>query len=155
MEEEWKLIETTPYSVSNYGRIKNKEKILKGSTRSGYSTLTIKTKKEYIHKLVALYFIGDRPDGLLIDHIDRNKQNNRVDNLRYISVSDNNKNSLKCNLLLTETDPILRHRERSRLYEANNKEKVKEKRALWLEKNKEKQKEYHHTRYLQKKELKP
>jgi len=45
-----------------------------------------------IHILVATHYIGERPVGLEIDHIDRNPLNNNVSNLRYISKSENNKN---------------------------------------------------------------
>lgn len=105
-----------------------------------------------IHYLVAYHFIGERPEGLVIDHIDRDKQNNNVSNLRYVTVSENNRNSLRVNPELKETDPVLRHRERSRLYELKNPEKVKEARAIWKEKNKEKQKEYFRLYHLKKKE---
>jgi len=45
-----------------------------------------------IHTLVATHFIGERPIGLEIDHKDRNPLNNNLNNLRYISRTDNNKN---------------------------------------------------------------
>lgn len=35
--------------------------------------------------LVALAFLGPRPEGMEIDHIDRNKHNDRPENLRYVS----------------------------------------------------------------------
>lgn len=41
-----------------------------------------------IHNMVAEVFLGPRPKGLMIDHIDRNKLNNSVDNLRYVTLSD-------------------------------------------------------------------
>ena len=43
-----------------------------------------------VHKIVAHCFIGLRPDGLVIDHKDRNRGNNHEDNLHYVTVSDNN-----------------------------------------------------------------
>ena len=43
----------------------------------------------YIHKLVAEYFIGERPEGYEIDHIDGNYLNNRADNLRYVTRREN------------------------------------------------------------------
>lgn len=46
-----------------------------------------------VHKLVAECFIGPRPNGFVIDHIDRNKLNNSVSNLRYVSVSTNTANT--------------------------------------------------------------
>ena len=45
-----------------------------------------------IHILVALHYLGKRPIGYDTDHIDRDKLNNKVSNLRYISKSDNSKN---------------------------------------------------------------
>jgi hypothetical protein len=51
-----------------------------------------KRKSELIHRLVGLHFI-DNPNGYTeIDHIDRCKENNRADNLRWCTRSDNNKN---------------------------------------------------------------
>lgn len=45
-----------------------------------------------VHTLVALAFIPN-PDGLpVIDHIDRNKQNNNVANLRWVTYSENERN---------------------------------------------------------------
>ena len=150
--EEWKSVGFNNYQISNKGQFRNGDKILKGGTRSGYLTAQYNKQRDYIHKLVALHFIGERPDGFLIDHIDRNKQNNNVENLRYVSVSDNNKNSLKCNTELVESDPVLRHRERSRLYELKNKDKVQTWRVEWKEKNKDRLKEYYRQYYLTKKQ---
>lgn len=40
--------------------------------------------------LVARTFIGPRPEGLVICHADGNKNNNRLDNLRYDTQTENN-----------------------------------------------------------------
>ena len=42
-----------------------------------------------VHSIVAQNFIGERPDKFDIDHIDNNSLNNRADNLRYVSRSEN------------------------------------------------------------------
>ncbi|CAL6111215.1 HNH_endonuclease [Hexamita inflata] len=52
---------------------------------SGWSTFSV-------HSLVANAFLGLKPTKFQVDHIDRNKQNNCIENLRYISASDNQKN---------------------------------------------------------------
>lgn len=48
-------------------------------------------KREYVHVLVAEAFIGERPKGYQVDHIDGFEGNNDVSNLRYLSPSDNNR----------------------------------------------------------------
>ena len=49
----------------------------------------VKQTKEYVHRLVAEAFIPN-PDNLPdIDHIDENKENNHVSNLRWSSRADN------------------------------------------------------------------
>ena len=115
MIEEWKEIKGFDgrYSVSNYGRIRqneiiyttlqnkiihHEEKILEPCTwQSRYLRIDLINNKKnkryrlntYIHKLVAEYFIGERPEGYVIDHIDGNYLNNRVDNLRYVTQKEN------------------------------------------------------------------
>lgn len=42
-----------------------------------------------VHKLVALTFIGPRPEGMQVRHLDGNKLNNSVDNLAYGTASEN------------------------------------------------------------------
>ena len=49
----------------------------------------------YIHRLVAECWLGNKPNGLVTDHIDRNSLNNRYDNLRYVTHSENNRNRAK------------------------------------------------------------
>jgi hypothetical protein len=49
-------------------------------------------KKVYIAKLVVYHFIGNPPADMkdpTIDHIDENKENNRLDNLRWMERSEN------------------------------------------------------------------
>lgn len=42
-----------------------------------------------IHSLVALTFIGPRPDGMVVRHLDGDKLNNRTSNLKYGTHSEN------------------------------------------------------------------
>jgi hypothetical protein len=52
-----------------------------------------KSKRDYIHRLVAKHFL-DNPDNLpQVNHKDCNKSNNHVDNLEWISGSDNIKHA--------------------------------------------------------------
>lgn len=54
---------------------------------------TRKNKFFYLHQAVCKCFIGERPLGYVIDHIDRNKLNNSLQNLRYVSQKQNRMNS--------------------------------------------------------------
>ncbi len=49
-------------------------------------------KRLMIHTLVAECWLGDRPKGMEIDHIDRNAHNNHYSNLRYVNHSEQMKN---------------------------------------------------------------
>ncbi len=48
-----------------------------------------KAKSIKVHKLIALTFIGIRPNRLVINHIDRNRKNNKISNLEYITTREN------------------------------------------------------------------
>lgn len=65
-------------------------------SEKGYYTCFIsfkgKVKRLTIHNLVAECWLGDRPEGYVIDHIDRNTENNHYSNLRYCTISENMKN---------------------------------------------------------------
>jgi len=57
---------------------------------NGYSRVQVDGKHLYVHRLVWCFHYGD-PKNSLIDHIDGNKQNNKIENLR---LSDKSKNGL-------------------------------------------------------------
>lgn len=52
----------------------------------------------YIHTLVAKAFIPNPECLPVVNHIDGNKHNNRVDNLEWASYSENNTHALRCHL---------------------------------------------------------
>lgn len=69
-------------------------KTLKGRESSnGYLCVAVsinkKPKQYMIHNLVAKKYLGVKPVGCIVDHKDGNNYNNAVDNLRYITQSDN------------------------------------------------------------------
>ena len=87
------------YQVSSFGNVQSLTKVngkfknLKPCLNtSGYLRVNINQKFIPIAHLVAKAFIGDRPEGYHVDHIDRNRHNNRSDNLRYCSPAANNFN---------------------------------------------------------------
>ena len=48
-----------------------------------------KQKTFLVHRLLYSAFVGDIPDKMFIDHIDRNKTNNKLDNLRLVTAQQN------------------------------------------------------------------
>jgi hypothetical protein len=108
------------YEISNFGNcrreLKNGEyKIVKGSIQNrGYryfQTKRNKKRQNYLfHHMVMECFKGERPEKLVIDHIDRNKLNNHIDNLRYVSQKENLKNTSKYRDDIKETDLKKRHK---------------------------------------------
>jgi hypothetical protein len=46
-------------------------------------------KKCYIHRLIGIQYIDNPQNKIEIDHIDRNRQNNNLDNLRWVSRLEN------------------------------------------------------------------
>lgn len=51
-------------------------------------TINKKIRKVYIHKVVAECWLGKKPEGYEVDHIDRNSLNNHYTNLRYVTKSE-------------------------------------------------------------------
>lgn len=49
-------------------------------------------KPHSLHRQVWIYHNGDIPQGYVIDHIDRNRNNNQIENLRLTTQSENSKN---------------------------------------------------------------
>lgn len=61
--------------------------------RDGYFEVLFSVdKKRYykkVHQVVAETFLGEPQQGYVVDHIDTNRQNNDITNLRYITVAHN------------------------------------------------------------------
>ncbi len=97
------------YKISNFGNVisesrlqkrrgkefLSKEILLKKGITGGYylvGLLKDSIQKSFrVHQLVAIAFLGHTPDGhnLVIDHIDGDTLNNRVDNLRIVTSYEN------------------------------------------------------------------
>ena len=70
-----------------------------------------KTHRVMIHSVVAECWLGDRPEGYQVDHIDRNAHNNDYRNLRYVTHSEQMKNRDHTNISKIGSKNLERARE--------------------------------------------
>lgn len=63
-------------------------------SKNGYKVGDINDKSFYAHRVVWMYVFGMIPEGHDIDHINRDRCDNRIANLRLASRSSNNANRL-------------------------------------------------------------
>ncbi len=87
------------YTISEDGKVYNKKfkRYLKPyKNNKGYLIVSLykdgKRKHISIHRLVALHFIENPENKETVDHIDRNRTNNSVNNLRWATKAEQNRN---------------------------------------------------------------
>lgn len=151
MEEQYKKI-VENYEVSNYGNVRKLlltgiYKDIKCSINNkGYKYFQLQRNNKrinyFIHYLVCEAFIGKRPDKLVIDHKDRNKLNNNITNLHYVTQLENMRNTDKYLVEIEELEPKKRAIMRAKKYVNENREIVLEKKKKYYQENKEKFKLY-------------
>ena len=81
------------WQISSHGRIRKPTGAISlGSLQlSGYRQASIENRKYLVHRLVAAAFFGAPPDHSRwqVNHLDGDPTNNHVDNLQYVSNSEN------------------------------------------------------------------
>ena len=83
------------YYATDEGIIYNKTcKILKGGLHNGYRLYDLKGKIKSGHRIVWEAFIGNIPENYEIDHINGNRDDNRLTNLRLVTHKENCNNPL-------------------------------------------------------------
>lgn len=90
----------TNYAVSNLGRIKNTktgQTLNPGIGGNGYRQVSLKMKdtntfrKQYVHRLVALYWLPNPDNKREVNHKNLDRTDNRVENLEWVTSSENQK----------------------------------------------------------------
>ena len=91
------------YYVDKYGLVYNHlgERLTQTKCADGYLSVGIDGSRNYVHRLVAKYFIPNPNNLPCVNHKDGNKQNNRVDNLEWCTHSENTLHSFRTGLQKT------------------------------------------------------
>lgn len=101
-KERWKTIDDRPkYEVSDTGLVRNRKtgKVLSPDLykNKGYEFVGLcgenDRKMKFVHRLVAEAFIENPYGKEEVNHIDGNKRNNNVDNLEWVTRSENVKHA--------------------------------------------------------------
>lgn len=110
------------YAVSDDGQVMSMNYAKSGlpgimtpRLRRGYQSVFLRKKGNRgrnvtVHSLVASAFIGPRLDGLEVNHKDGNKLNNNVENLEYVTRSENAKHACKLYLIDSRGEKHSQHK---------------------------------------------
>lgn len=93
-----RISEKEKFKISNYGRILNckgaQENLVTISFINGYQNLPLKQQvngkstSRYVHKLVAEHFLERKPDDAYVIHLNYDKKDNHVSNLKWATKAE-------------------------------------------------------------------
>jgi hypothetical protein len=82
------------YSAKNNSWLSRKIGDVAGSlNKQGYWRLNLNGKSYLAHRVIWQLSNGEIPEGFVVDHIDKNPSNNRLENLRMVPIAVNSRNS--------------------------------------------------------------
>lgn len=108
--DEWTPVLDGGLGVNKKGQVMNlnTKRPIYGTPRNGYIRFNYKGIRYTVHCLIWEAFNGPIPQGMVIDHIDSNRANNELSNLRMITQSENMKNAManghKCQTAVLQYD---------------------------------------------------
>lgn len=134
--ETWRSVHEH-YDVSSLGRVRYVNVLAGSYAGCPYHRISFGSgvhgrnpQSKMTHTLVAEAFLGPRPDGLVINHKDLNKWNNRVENLEYVTTGENIRHARRLRTWDINTDRHIPKGSESPLAKVTE-EQVKEMRDLY------------------------
>ena len=91
--------------VQSFSKHKKGRLLSQYITPSGYLSVKMNPIHKLIHHIVCEHFIGPRPDGLVTNHKDGNKLNNRIENLEYVTIKGNIRHAIEVIKTHVSCDP--------------------------------------------------
>jgi hypothetical protein len=97
------------YKINKYGDVYStmSNKTLKPTTHMGYKSYLLRNSGKYtrvrLSRMIYEAFIGPIPEKMMIDHIDRNRSNNSISNLRCVDSYGNQFNRIARRTFFTGT----------------------------------------------------
>ena len=98
VDNDYQIFDEEPYQI----RRKSNKRIVKEfiDNTVGYVCCNLNGRRRYKHRIIATQFIPN-PDNLpQVDHINKVRTDNRIDNLRWVSCSTNNRNKTTCGVYM-------------------------------------------------------
>ena len=124
--EEWRPVVGFEkyYEVSSLGRVRRSIDGLRRGIKAGFVLTTNVTKPGYpfvrlydrdakrtyslvVHNLVTAAFLGPKPKGIQVNHVDGDKLNPAVKNLEYVTAGDNQRHAFCLGLMHKKLTPSL------------------------------------------------